>query len=412
MDSPVNAADGRPLSAIEQLFWSWDQHRPNHFVLAAEIDGWFSLEQWRQALDALQVRHPLLGARIVEEASGGARFVPEPELRLPIQIATPGELPWQVHAGRELLQRFDTQTGPLCRLTLLENDRRTIVLFSAHHAPLDGMGVSRLLNELMQLLCGKGLPRKPTVQAPELVLEDERRLLPTPALPSTQDVSYFRLPTDQPPHVETLTVEAEMTRQLVARCREEGTTMHGLITAAVLVAGRSLHRQWCERPVRVATPVNIRGLHQSFEDAMGVFITPARTIEDSPQNAQIWQLATALRQELLPFVDRKGGLVGLNLLSSVAGPSLSVEGALNLLASDLSWDLLVTNLGRIQFVGEHDAVRVKSVWGPMVTAGLSGEQVIGAATLNDVLQLSYTTYQPISGLLTAVEQVLKQSLAA
>lgn len=412
MDSPKHAADGRPLSAMEQLFWSWDQHRPNHFVLAAEIDGRFSPEQWRQALYSLQVRHPLLGARIVEEASGGARFVPDPELRLPIQFATMGELPWQGQAGRELLESFDTQTGPLCRLTLLENDRRTIVLFIAHHAPLDGMGVARLLDELMQLLCGKNLPPKPTVQAPELVLADERRLLPTPTLPTTEDVSYLRPLTDQPPHVETLTIEAEMTRQLVARCRDEGTTMQGLITAAVLVAGRSLHMEWCERSVRVATPVNIRGLDPSFEDAVGVFMIPARTIEDSPQNAHIWQMAAALRHELLPFVDREGKLIGLNLLSSVAGPSLSNEGALNLLTSELPWDLLVTNLGRISLKGEHSLLRIKSLWGPMVSSGLSGEQVIGVATLNDLLQLSYTTYHPISGLLTAVEKVLEQSLAA
>lgn len=412
MDSPVHAAKGRPLSAMEQLFWSWDQHRPNHFVLAAEIDGRFSHDQWRRALDSLQLRHPLLGARIVEEASGGARFVPEPELRLPIRTATLGELPWQALAGHELLQRFDAQTGPLCRLVLLENARCTIVLFVAHHAPVDGMGVSRLLEELMQLVCGEDLPPKLTVQAPELVLADERRALPTPALPNTDDISDFRTLTDQPPHVETLTVEAEMTRQLVTRCRDADTTMHGLITAAVLVAGRSLHRPWCERPVRVATPVNIRHLDPSFEDALGVFMTPARTIEDSPQDAQIWEMAVALRRELLPFVGREGALVGLNLLSSLAGPSLSVEDALNLLSSKLSWDLVVSNLGRIEFAGAHSALRLKSLWGPMVTAGLSGEQFIGAATLNGVLRLSYTSYQPISGLLTAVDQVLERSLAA
>ncbi len=397
---------------MEQLFWSWDQHHPNHFVLAAEINTRISPEQWRQALDSLQARHPLLGSRIVKEVSGAARFVREPDLRLPIRFVTVGELPWQVQAGRELLERFDTQTGPLCRLTLLENNQHTIVLFIAHHAPLDGMGVSRLLDELMQILNGKDLPSKPMVQAPELVLADERCLLPTPELPTTEEVTYFRPLTDQPPHIETLTIEAEMTRQLVTQCREERTTMHGLITAAVLAAGRSLHREWCERPVRVATPVNIRDMNPSFEDAMGVFITPAMTIQDSPENAQTWLMAAALRHELLPLVSREGKLMGLNLLSSLAGPSLSVEGALNLLTTKLSWDLIVTNLGRLRFGGEQDHLRVKSVWGPMVSSGLAGEQVIGVATLNDVLQLSYTTYQPISGLLTAVEEVLKQSLVA
>jgi hypothetical protein len=402
----------RSLGAMEQLFWTWDQHRPNHFVLAAQIDGRLPPEQWRQAMDSLQARNPLLGARIVEETTGRARFIPEPELRLPIRFETLGELSWQVQAGRELLERFDTQTGPLSRLTLLENDRHTIVLFIAHHAPLDGMGATRLLDELIQVVCGESLLPKPAVQAPELVLADERHLLPTPLLPTNENVSSFRPLSDQPPFVETLSIEAKMIRQLVARCRDEGTTMHGLITAAVLVAGRSLLKEWSERPVRVATPVNIRGLDSSFEDAMGVFMIPARTIDDSPQSAQIWSMAVALRHELLPYVGREGGLIGLNLLSSVVEPSLSKEDALKLLTSVLPWDLIVTNLGRISFKGEHSALRVKSLWGPMVSSGLSGEQVIGVATLNDVLQLSYTTYQPISGLLTAVEKVLEQSLAA
>ncbi len=397
---------------MEQLFWLWDQHRPNHFVLAAQIDGRLPPEKWRQAVDLLQARNPLMAARMVEDTTGIPRFVPQPDLRLPIRFEKLGELSWEVQAGRELVESFDTQNGPLSRLTLMENDIHTIVLFVAHHAPLDGMGATRLLDELIQLVCGKSLSTKPTVQAPEVVLADERRLFPTPELPTSEEVSYFRLLTDQPPHVETLTVEAEMTRQLVARCRDEGTTMHGLITAAVLVAGRTLHKDWREGAVRVATPVNIRGLDPSFEDAMGVFMIPARTIEDSPQSVQIWSMAATLRNELLPYVGREGGLIGLNLLSSVAGPSLNVESALNLLASILPWDLLVTNLGRISFKSERNTLQVKSLWGPMVSSGLSGEQVIGVATLNDVMELSYPTYQPISGLLSAVEKALKQSLEA
>src|SRR5260370_1819538 len=54
----------RPLGAFEELFCLFDQHFPTNGALAAQITGHTTVQQWRNALDAVQQRHPLLSACI------------------------------------------------------------------------------------------------------------------------------------------------------------------------------------------------------------------------------------------------------------------------------------------------------------------------------------------------------------
>jgi carboxypeptidase Q len=56
----------RPPGAFEELFCLFDHHFPTNGVVAAQITGHTTVQQWRDALDAVQQRHPLLSARIDE----------------------------------------------------------------------------------------------------------------------------------------------------------------------------------------------------------------------------------------------------------------------------------------------------------------------------------------------------------
>ncbi|MBV9877440.1 MAG: hypothetical protein JO025_22115 [Verrucomicrobia bacterium] len=53
----------RPLGTFEHFFWLLDQNRPVHFALAAQVQGATEIEQWRNALDLVQRRHPLLSPK-------------------------------------------------------------------------------------------------------------------------------------------------------------------------------------------------------------------------------------------------------------------------------------------------------------------------------------------------------------
>ena len=47
----------RQLGWTERLFWLLDRNSPRHFVLAAQVDGHTTAEEWRKALDAVGVRY-------------------------------------------------------------------------------------------------------------------------------------------------------------------------------------------------------------------------------------------------------------------------------------------------------------------------------------------------------------------
>jgi hypothetical protein len=52
----------RALGAMERLFWFMDQNHPAHLTVTAEIKGFTKVQSWRDALDAVQRRHPVLSS--------------------------------------------------------------------------------------------------------------------------------------------------------------------------------------------------------------------------------------------------------------------------------------------------------------------------------------------------------------
>src|SRR5258708_38462422 len=54
----------RYLGAFECLHWLFSQSGPRAFAHAIEVMGTTTVDQWRTALDALQLSHPLFSVRI------------------------------------------------------------------------------------------------------------------------------------------------------------------------------------------------------------------------------------------------------------------------------------------------------------------------------------------------------------
>ena len=55
----------RTLGAFEQVFWLEGQTLPMNVVLCASVEGEINLYQISEAIEQVQSRHPLLGARLV-----------------------------------------------------------------------------------------------------------------------------------------------------------------------------------------------------------------------------------------------------------------------------------------------------------------------------------------------------------
>lgn len=48
----------RPLGVIEEFLWLFDFSSPKQFSVIAEVEGETTVQEWRAALDKVQIRHP------------------------------------------------------------------------------------------------------------------------------------------------------------------------------------------------------------------------------------------------------------------------------------------------------------------------------------------------------------------
>jgi hypothetical protein len=271
----------RYLGPSEAYFWLSNQNSWKHFVVAAQITGETTTASWRTALDAVQRRHPLLGVCIDADDSGAPYFRFLPELRIPLQIV-PGDAlqGWEDEMETELSTPFPVEDALLVRAVLLHEAYRATILLTVHHSIADGLSVALIVRDILEALSGKPLealpvpqPQEdlcppPTIQSTELGYEEPEAPAPpsAPGTPLKRDRSLLR--------VRGLRLPAELSDRLRERSRREGTTVHGALAAALVFAGRDIHREWREAPVRVVSPVNNRTIGVRHVASAPIFAPP------------------------------------------------------------------------------------------------------------------------------------------
>jgi hypothetical protein len=60
----------RAPGAMEHLFWLMDQKHPALLTVTAEVKGFTKVRNWRDALEAVQRRHPILSTSIRRNEEG------------------------------------------------------------------------------------------------------------------------------------------------------------------------------------------------------------------------------------------------------------------------------------------------------------------------------------------------------
>ncbi|AIO37807.1 condensation domain protein [Burkholderia cenocepacia] len=400
----------RALGSTEHLFWLLDQNRPTHFAMVAEIDRRFAPGAWRAAFQALQRRHPLLSSCIAIDAQQNSAFHSVPGATVPLRVIEHDATSWQAETAREIATRFDWATAPLLRATLLQRESTSALILVAHHSVLDGMGAAYLIEELLRTLTGEYAAPLPLVQSLETLLEadlNDAAVLPAPrAAPQPKP---FRADTPELPHVDAVALSTEATRRIAARARQERTTVHGALAAAVHEAGRRLSSEWAARALRTVTPIDVRDLAGDAGVANGVYITQTVTIDDHPRSTDLWSAARKIKEDLAPARTRARIAAELKALDTAMAARPSVEHAAGFLSGVLAFDVLLSNLGDQPIAAAYNGVTLDALWGPFVTSGFADDQVIGACTIDGVLRVAHTSHCAIPGLLDEVRTILAKA---
>src|SRR6266436_9430307 len=96
----------RPLGAFEELFCLFDQHFPTNHALAAQIIGHATVQRWRDALDVVQQRHPLLSACIDTTFNRVPHFRHVTGQCIPLRVVTSPYARWQREIAEEVNAPF------------------------------------------------------------------------------------------------------------------------------------------------------------------------------------------------------------------------------------------------------------------------------------------------------------------
>jgi hypothetical protein len=131
---------------------------PFNAVVVLQIEGNLAPARLRPALDALQRRHPLLRARILER-NNEFFFHFEGSGPIPVEVNphSPADR-WLTVTEEELYRPFDLAAGPLMRCRYLQTDFGGHLIVTFHHTIIDGASAKHLLNELLSLCAGQALP--------------------------------------------------------------------------------------------------------------------------------------------------------------------------------------------------------------------------------------------------------------
>ncbi|MBB5063330.1 condensation domain-containing protein [Granulicella mallensis] len=392
----------RPLGAFEELYCLFGQHFPVNGALAAEITGHTTVQQWRDALDAIQRRHPLLSVCIDTAFNRVPHFRHVAHQHIPLRVVTSTDARWQQEIAKEINAPFTPDQSPLFRAALLYQEKRSIFILSAHHAVCDGSSRIFLLRDMLLSLSGHDLEKLPLMASRETLFGAKQRTSTEPGLPA------FVAQRPAMPYVDGIKFTPEQTLALQDRSRLEGVTIHAALSAALTLAGRSLDESWRNHPLRILSPAEVRDI-LGLEDQCMISLTSGEISIPPEGPMTFWDLARFARDGLSTVKNPESISMMIDRQTKVVSTNLTAKQADLLKRSLINAQVMFTNLGRIPFDSTFGTLQLTDLWAPCALRGIDREQTLGAVTVNGSLHLTHTSPEPIPGLLAGIEEVLRKA---
>jgi Condensation domain len=313
------------------------------------------VENWRDALDAVQKRHPILSTSINRNEEGQPALH-QADGALPLRVVD-GSVQgcWELEVDREMAVPFNPDQGPLLRSVLIHKPQSAVLILVAHHAIADGMSLVFLIRDLLQVLSGGQMEALSFSSTAEELLSK----LPKGEAPVQAEASQAGTPRTEParyrqddglvPRVISRKLDEHLTATLKERARHEGNTVQGAICAALVLAGRKTSSTWRKQSVRVMSPVNARA-HLRAGEACGLYLGGGGMITFQPADSRaFWELARFAKKEIAPSQTLQSLSTSLHGLKAIMTKDMGVETA----APDCSWGVRQGSHG---FESRADAV--------------------------------------------------------
>ena len=373
----------RPLDPGEAFFYMSDLVSCMNFVVFAERRGHLNPERLGSALDVLQQENLLLQASIDWTEENGLCFRRAPGSTVELRCHKMTEVDWQSAIEQQLSEPFAAQVTPLMRCLYLETPARSVLALCFHHAIADGRAGTALLRRLLGLTVSAAEPtprhgpaalpamaevhpaRFRWIDQPEAakqlrttLITDYRRHGPLPAIPWLATEATGRIP-----KFIRLRFAPAVTRSLLTAARTHGTSLHGALCAAQLLAQRQLQSGAQASAFFLSCPVDMRAHLEPAQPATptGLFVSLISATFSINDNADFWPLARDITDQTRRQIARGEGHLLFHLFGLDGTPVLPERLApfrQKTLAS--LPNTMVSNLGAIAEVAQDPAVEAIS----------------------------------------------------
>ena len=279
----------------------------------------------------------------------------------------------------------------------------------AHHSIADGLSLAYAIRDTLDLLAGRAL--KPLSWLPSQ--DDLMNVSDSVANGREQNhaqalnPAVYRPNDNARPTVKGIRLSPDLTSRVRDRARREGTTVHGALCAALLLASREVFTDWRDTPLRIMSPINARPLIDVGESC-GVFVSATTSVFDG-EAKDFWDLARDARNSIAANQNREYIGAGLTAFRQVVANGADVATAAAFGAQVFANEIMVTNLGSLSFNRRFGPVTLNALFGPAVLTGFEGQQTIGVATVNGALCLLHTGHTPPDGLLEKTQRIFARA---
>ncbi|HIK04215.1 MAG TPA: hypothetical protein IGS40_05805 [Trichormus sp. M33_DOE_039] len=405
----MNQALNRLLGITEQALYLHDRAHPLHFALTAQVQGKIQLESLKIALTHLQQRHPLLRVGITLDKNGNPYFV-EQSKPIPVRVVSRQSAEhWEQELEAELVQPFTSDDAPLLRMVWLYSVNISELIITCHHAIADGLSVVNLIRDLLTVL---GNPHQPLPSLPppspcEILLPDCQhqpayigQTLAMKVLLGLKKRTDKSSPSRRNyPKLRVGSLSPNLTTALIQRCRAENTTVHGVLCAAFGLAIAA--SETSKSSFNCFSPVNVRSfLTSAVTENCGLYIFPALSTNSLTPNLTLWELASSIKAQLRSQTTIENLQSKAMEYERLMAANPNPEMVLQLFKKYYGFDLMVTNLGRLNLPQQFGELQLPALYGPAVMMGVENERVLGVTTLGNQIFFTFVYAESLSSTTT------------
>lgn len=428
----------RPLSPVERLYWIVDQTSPLNVIARTRVHGPLPTSLHRRALDALQIRHPLLRVAIADDGAGThPAFTPSDGEPIPLRhVTVPPDDPaadtrWEREINeRELVDGIDWHNGPLLRAVVITFggvDEESVhdVILTASHTIADGKTCLSLLREWIELAAGMDrgthkrsnsrralpatddlLPRRHrgalgVAGLRAMLLRDQQaaKRLPAQRVGISRQVPFAQRRTQMLHRLLT----AEQLDLLVTAAKRHDTTVHGALAAAMVEAIAHDAGTLEAAYFSIGSPVDFRAdLKPAVShDEVGTYVAtvPSRVLYEPGR--PLWPMAQTISRDLVRRRKRQDHLATISL-PRWAGPKSLADSASFMRFMDEKGpiNLCLSNVGRYEFPDQAGAWRVSDA-----------HFITGISVMGSVIATATTSHGQLAWSFSYVEDLISASRA-